>query len=149
MTRLAGRSLSRLLKRWTPLIAKCVLTLTGHLRDQKTPEHVVLGSCTILSTQTVLRHLTTVTHYFIFFLISFWILYLVIFLFCLLGHSFLHLIYNGPSVQVTIAHFLSSSSLLSIFINSLLNWMLIFVHFLVQLSPWIFESSESYHRGIF
>lgn len=56
---LAGRSLSRMLKRWTPLIAKCVRTLTGNLRDQKTPEHVVLGSCTILSTQTVLRHLTT------------------------------------------------------------------------------------------
>lgn len=70
MTRLAGRSLSRLLKRWTPLIAKSVLTLTGHLRDQKTPEHVVLGSCTILSTQTVLRHLTTVTHYFFNFILN-------------------------------------------------------------------------------
>ncbi|ONK69303.1 uncharacterized protein A4U43_C05F21440 [Asparagus officinalis] len=55
---LAGRSLSRILKRWPPLTAKCVLTLTENLRDPKTPEHVVLGSCTILATQTVLRHLT-------------------------------------------------------------------------------------------
>lgn len=56
---LAGRSLSKMLKRWPPLISKCVLTLSGNLRDPKSPEHVVLGSCTILATQTVLRHLTT------------------------------------------------------------------------------------------
>lgn len=56
---LAGRSLTKMLKRWPPLIAKCVLTLTEKLQDPKTPEHVVLGSCTILATQTVLRHLTT------------------------------------------------------------------------------------------
>ncbi|KAJ6818123.1 proteasome activator subunit 4 [Iris pallida] len=56
---LAGRSLSRMLKRWPPLVSKCVLTLTGNLHDPKTPEHVVLGSCTVLATQTILRHLTT------------------------------------------------------------------------------------------
>ncbi|OEL14405.1 Proteasome activator subunit 4 [Dichanthelium oligosanthes] len=55
----AGRSLTKLLKRWPSLISNCVLTLTGNLRDPKAPEHVVLGSCSILSSQTVLRHLTT------------------------------------------------------------------------------------------
>ncbi|XP_025810985.1 proteasome activator subunit 4 [Panicum hallii] len=55
----AGRSLTKLLKRWPSLISNCVLTLTGNLRDLKAPEHVVLGSCSILSSQTVLRHLTT------------------------------------------------------------------------------------------
>ncbi|XP_073098688.1 proteasome activator subunit 4 isoform X3 [Elaeis guineensis] len=56
---LAGRSLSKLLKRWPVLISKCVLTLTGNLHDPKTQEHAILGSCTILATQTVLRHVTT------------------------------------------------------------------------------------------
>ncbi|XP_072991036.1 proteasome activator subunit 4 [Typha latifolia] len=55
----AGRSLSRMFKRWPSLIAKCVLTLSGKLHDPKMQEHAVLGSCTILATQTVLRHLTT------------------------------------------------------------------------------------------
>uniref|UniRef100_A0A1D1XS29 Proteasome activator complex subunit 4 n=1 Tax=Anthurium amnicola TaxID=1678845 RepID=A0A1D1XS29_9ARAE len=55
----AGKSLLKILKRWPPLIAKCVLTFTGNLHDPETPEHVVLGSCSILSSQTVLRHLTT------------------------------------------------------------------------------------------
>lgn len=56
---LAGRSLSRMLKRCPSLISKCVYTLSDNLRDPKTPEHVVLGSCTTLATQTVLRHFTT------------------------------------------------------------------------------------------
>ncbi|CAL5038172.1 unnamed protein product [Urochloa decumbens] len=55
----AGRSLTNLLKHWPSLISSCVLTLTGYLRDLKAPEHVVLGSCSILSSQTILRHLTT------------------------------------------------------------------------------------------
>ncbi|TKW21097.1 hypothetical protein SEVIR_4G185100v4 [Setaria viridis] len=55
----AGRSLTKLLKRWPSLISNCVPTLTGYLRDPKAPEHVVLGSCSILSSRTVLRHLTT------------------------------------------------------------------------------------------
>ncbi|XP_058114656.1 proteasome activator subunit 4 isoform X2 [Magnolia sinica] len=55
---LAGKSLLKMLKRWPSLIGKCVLTLTESLRDPNAPEHAVLGSCTILATQTVLRHLT-------------------------------------------------------------------------------------------
>ncbi|KAJ8640128.1 hypothetical protein MRB53_016822 [Persea americana] len=55
---LAGKSLLKILKRWPCLIGKCVLTLSENLRDQNTPEHAVLGSCMILATQTVLRHLT-------------------------------------------------------------------------------------------
>ncbi|KQK18511.1 hypothetical protein BRADI_1g42980v3 [Brachypodium distachyon] len=55
----AGRSLTKLLKRWPSLISSCVLILTENLRDLKAPEHVVLGSCSILASQTVLRHLTT------------------------------------------------------------------------------------------
>ncbi|XP_066369880.1 proteasome activator subunit 4-like isoform X2 [Miscanthus floridulus] len=55
----AGRSLTKLLKCWPSLISNCVLTLAGNLRDPKAPEHVVLGSCSILISQTVLRHLTT------------------------------------------------------------------------------------------
>ena len=58
--RYAGRSLTKLLKRWPSLISSCVLILTENLRDSKAPEHVVLGSCSILSSHTVLRHLTTV-----------------------------------------------------------------------------------------
>lgn len=49
-----------MLKRWPSLISDCVLTLTENLRDSKAPEHVVLGSCSILASPTVLRHLTTV-----------------------------------------------------------------------------------------
>ncbi|WOL13929.1 proteasome activator subunit 4 isoform X2 [Canna indica] len=55
---LAGRSLSKMLKRWPSLISKCVLTLSANLQDPKAPEHIVLGSCSVLATQTVLRHLT-------------------------------------------------------------------------------------------
>ncbi|XP_074569693.1 proteasome activator subunit 4 [Curcuma longa] len=54
---LAGRSLSKMLKRWPPLVSKCVLTLSTNLQDSKAPEHLVLGSCSVLSTQTVFRHL--------------------------------------------------------------------------------------------
>ena len=42
------------------MISKCVLSLTEHLRNPSSPEYAVLGSCTVLSTQTVLKHLTTV-----------------------------------------------------------------------------------------
>ncbi|KAJ0715844.1 putative armadillo-like helical, proteasome activator complex subunit 4 domain-containing protein [Helianthus annuus] len=54
---LAGRSLAKLIKRWPCLIAKCVLTLTENLRSQSSPEYTVLGSCAVLGTQTVLKHL--------------------------------------------------------------------------------------------
>jgi len=60
LCRYAGRALTKLLKRWPSLISNCVLALAGNLCDPKAPEHVVLGSCSILSSQTVLRHLTTV-----------------------------------------------------------------------------------------
>lgn len=61
--RLAGRSLSMMLKRWPSLTANCVLRFTGNLCDPKSPEHVILGSCAILASQNVLRHLTTVTYW--------------------------------------------------------------------------------------
>lgn len=60
--RLAGRSLSKMLKRWPSLISKCVLTMSSNLQDPKAPEHVVLGSCAILATQTILRHLSMVAN---------------------------------------------------------------------------------------
>ncbi|OVA12326.1 Protein of unknown function DUF3437 [Macleaya cordata] len=55
---LAGRSLLKMLKRWPFMISKCVLSLTENLRNPNSPEHAVLGSCSILATQTVLKHLT-------------------------------------------------------------------------------------------
>lgn len=58
--RLAGKSLLKIMKRWPSLISKCVLSLTENLRKPSSPEYVVLGSCAVLSTQTVLKHLTTV-----------------------------------------------------------------------------------------
>ncbi|XP_043688244.1 proteasome activator subunit 4 [Telopea speciosissima] len=54
----AGKSLLKILKRWPSLISKCVLTLIESLRNPSSPEHAVLGSCSILATQTVLKHLT-------------------------------------------------------------------------------------------
>ncbi|CAA7016339.1 unnamed protein product [Microthlaspi erraticum] len=56
---LAGKALLKLLKRWPPLLSKCVLSLSENLRNQDAPENVVLGSCAILSSQSVLKHLTT------------------------------------------------------------------------------------------
>lgn len=55
---LAGRSLVKMIKRWPSLIAKCVGTLTENLKSPNTPEYTVLGSCAVLGTQTVLKHLT-------------------------------------------------------------------------------------------
>ncbi|KAJ0249356.1 Proteasome activator subunit 4 [Hirschfeldia incana] len=56
---LAGKSLLKLLKRWPPLLSKCVRSLSENLRNPDAPENVVLGSCSILSSQSVLKHLTT------------------------------------------------------------------------------------------
>lgn len=56
---LAGKSLLKLLKRWPPLLSKCVGSLSENLRNPDAPENVVLGSCSILSSQSVLKHLTT------------------------------------------------------------------------------------------
>ncbi|KAJ3694711.1 hypothetical protein LUZ60_000088 [Juncus effusus] len=55
----AARTLMKLLKRWPSLTGKCVLTLTGQLKDPKAKEHLILGSCSLFGTKTVLRHLTT------------------------------------------------------------------------------------------
>lgn len=58
--RLAGKSLLKLIKRWPSMISKCVLSLAENLRDPNAQEYVVLGSCAVLASQTVLKHLTTV-----------------------------------------------------------------------------------------
>ena len=42
------------------MISKCVLSLTENLRDPKSSEHVVLGSCAVLASKTVFKHLATV-----------------------------------------------------------------------------------------
>lgn len=55
---LAGKSLLKIMKRWPSLISKCVLSLCENLRKPNSPEPAVLGSCAVLSTQTVLKHLT-------------------------------------------------------------------------------------------
>lgn len=60
VSRLAGKSLLKMIKRWPSMISECVLSLTENLRNPKAPENAVLGSCAVLSTQTVLKHLTTV-----------------------------------------------------------------------------------------
>ncbi|PKI35691.1 proteasome activator subunit 4 [Punica granatum] len=54
----AGKSLLKMIKRWPMTISKCVLTLTANLSDPTAPEYAVLGSCTVLSSQTILKHLT-------------------------------------------------------------------------------------------
>ncbi|XP_050236349.1 proteasome activator subunit 4 [Mercurialis annua] len=56
---LAGKSLLKMIKRWPSMISKSVLALTENLRNPNSPEYAVLGSCAVLSTQTVLKHLTT------------------------------------------------------------------------------------------
>lgn len=43
------------------MISKCVLSLSENLKNAESPEYAVLGSCTILATQTVLKHMTVVT----------------------------------------------------------------------------------------
>ncbi|CAI0396888.1 unnamed protein product [Linum tenue] len=67
---LAGKSLLKMIKRWPSLISKCVLSLTENLRNPAAPEYAVLGSCAVLSTQTVLKHLTTDPKTFSSFLLS-------------------------------------------------------------------------------
>lgn len=50
----------KLIKRWPSTISKCVITLTSNLQDPNAKEYAVLGSCSVLASQTVLKHLTTV-----------------------------------------------------------------------------------------
>ncbi|PON47216.1 Coatomer beta subunit [Parasponia andersonii] len=56
---LAGKSLLKMIKKWPSMISKCVLALTENLRSSSSPEYAVLGSCAVLATQTVLKHVTT------------------------------------------------------------------------------------------
>ncbi|XP_024018767.1 proteasome activator subunit 4 [Morus notabilis] len=56
---LAGKSLLKMIKRWPSMISKCVVTLTENLRNTNSQEYAVLGSCAVLATQTVLKHVTT------------------------------------------------------------------------------------------
>ncbi|XP_027335262.1 proteasome activator subunit 4 [Abrus precatorius] len=56
---LAGKALVKLIKRWPSMISKCVITLTSNLQDSRAEEYAVLGSCSVLASQTVLKHLTT------------------------------------------------------------------------------------------
>ncbi|KAK9268815.1 hypothetical protein L1049_000579 [Liquidambar formosana] len=67
---LAGKSLLKMIKRWPFMISKCVLTLTENLKNPNSPEYAVLGSCAILATQTVLKHLTTDSKAFSSFLLG-------------------------------------------------------------------------------
>ncbi|XP_022716627.1 proteasome activator subunit 4 isoform X9 [Durio zibethinus] len=67
---LAGKSLLKIMKRWPSLISKCVLSLSENLRKPNSPDHAVLGSCAVLSTQTVLKHLTTDSKAFASFLLA-------------------------------------------------------------------------------
>ncbi|KMT12661.1 hypothetical protein BVRB_4g091190 [Beta vulgaris subsp. vulgaris] len=55
---LAGKSLLKMLKRWPSMVSRCMLALTENLANPSSPEYIVLGSCTILSNQTLLKHLT-------------------------------------------------------------------------------------------
>lgn len=54
---IGSKSLLKLVKRWPSLITNCVVTLAGKLLDPTSPEHAILGSCAILASQTVTRHL--------------------------------------------------------------------------------------------
>ncbi|KAE9456561.1 hypothetical protein C3L33_11484, partial [Rhododendron williamsianum] len=68
--RLAGKALLKMIKRWPLMISKCVLSLTDNLRNPNSPEHAVLGSCAVLSSQTVLKHLTMDSKSFSSFIIG-------------------------------------------------------------------------------
>ncbi|KAG6518571.1 hypothetical protein ZIOFF_022051 [Zingiber officinale] len=59
---LARRPLSKMLKRWPSLVSKLVLTPTAKLQDSKDPKHIVLGCCSVLSTETVSRHLAVIVY---------------------------------------------------------------------------------------
>ncbi|KAG5550916.1 hypothetical protein RHGRI_009372 [Rhododendron griersonianum] len=67
---LAGKALLKMIKRWPLMISKCVLSLTDNLRNPNSPEHAVLGSCAVLSSQTVLKHLTKDSKSFSSFIIG-------------------------------------------------------------------------------
>ncbi|KAK3024317.1 hypothetical protein RJ639_042999, partial [Escallonia herrerae] len=64
------KCLSKMMKRWPSMISKCVLTLAENLRNPNIPEYAILGSCAVLSTQTVLKHLTKDSKAFSSFLLG-------------------------------------------------------------------------------
>ncbi|KAK6947150.1 Proteasome activator Blm10, mid region [Dillenia turbinata] len=55
---LAGKALIKMMKRRPLMISHCVVTFSENLSNPNSPEYAVLGSCSVLSTQTVLKHLT-------------------------------------------------------------------------------------------
>lgn len=67
---LAGKALVKLIKRWPSMISKCVISLTNNLQDPNAKEYTVLGSCSVLASQTVLKHLTTDQKSFSSFILS-------------------------------------------------------------------------------
>ncbi|GAU13463.1 hypothetical protein TSUD_127600 [Trifolium subterraneum] len=67
---LAGKALVKLIKRWPSMISNCVITLTSNLQDPNAKEYAVLGSCSVLASQTVLKHLTTDQKSFSLFILS-------------------------------------------------------------------------------
>ncbi|KZV41974.1 proteasome activator subunit 4 [Dorcoceras hygrometricum] len=56
---MAAKCALKMMKRWPSTISNCVLTLSENLRNPSSPENAVLGSCAVLSSQTVLKRLTT------------------------------------------------------------------------------------------
>ncbi|KAG8385951.1 hypothetical protein BUALT_Bualt03G0098600 [Buddleja alternifolia] len=58
---LAAKCILKMMKKWPSTISNCVLTLAENLRNPSAPENAVLGSCAVLSSQTVLKRLTTDT----------------------------------------------------------------------------------------
>ncbi|KAJ7961002.1 proteasome activator subunit 4-like [Quillaja saponaria] len=67
---LAGKALIKMTKRWPPMISKCILALTEILHDPNSAEYAVLGSWSVLASQTVLKHLTMDPKAFSSFLIG-------------------------------------------------------------------------------
>ncbi|XP_051128404.1 proteasome activator subunit 4 [Andrographis paniculata] len=57
--RSASKCMLKMMRRWPSTISECVQTLGNNLRNPGLPENEVLGSCAVLSSQTVLKRLTT------------------------------------------------------------------------------------------
>ncbi|CAL5335470.1 unnamed protein product [Camellia sinensis] len=55
---LAVKALLKMMKRWPSMISKCVLSLIENIRQPNSPEYAVLGSCAVLASHTVHKHLT-------------------------------------------------------------------------------------------
>ncbi|XP_031478674.1 proteasome activator subunit 4-like isoform X3 [Nymphaea colorata] len=66
----AVEALQKMFKRFPSLVVKCIPALTKCLLDPNTPEHKVLGACTVLKTRGVLRQLTLDSKAFSTFLLG-------------------------------------------------------------------------------